>query len=188
VDNKDLELEENNDNKEIIQNIQQDKQQDISTEEDEVARLKKEFEKKQEESQDNYDKYLRALAELENIKKRAAREREEYIKYASLPLIKKLLPVIDDLDRALSISENNEDYEALKKGVEMIAKSLHEVIKGEGVESIEAVGRPFDPQYHQPLLVEDNDMYPENTVIEELQRGYVLNDRVIRPSLVKVSK
>jgi molecular chaperone GrpE len=153
----------------------------------EIQALKEELTRLQVEKQENYDLYLRALAEQENIKKRAGREREEYIKFATLPLIKKLLLVIDDLDRALDVSHANQDLEALNKGVEMIARKLHELIKNEGVEAIEAVGKPFDPVYHQPLMVEGSSEEQENMVIEEFQKGYIMHGRVIRPSLVKVS-
>lgn len=149
--------------------------------------LSTELEKKKEEAEKNYQMYLRALAETDNIKKRALREKEEYIKYSSVNIIKKLLPVIDDLNRAMESSKSLQDYESLIKGVEMTFKSLNEILKNEGVEEIECQGKLFDPQYHQPLTVEATDEYPENTVMEELQKGYILNNRVIRPSLVKVS-
>lgn len=148
--------------------------------------LKEELAKIQLEKQENYDLYMRALAEQENIKKRAVRDREEYVKYATLPLINKLLLVIDDLERALDASHVNQDLEALNKGVEMIARKLQELIKNEGVEAIEALGKPFDPAYHQPLMVEGSSEEQENMVIEEFQKGYIMHGRVIRPSLVKV--
>lgn len=85
------------------------------------------------------------------------------------------------------MSAGDQNYEALYKGVEMINNSLHEMIKAEGVEPIDALGKPFDPQFHQPLTVETGTGHEENTVIEELQRGYTMKGRVIRPSLVKVS-
>jgi molecular chaperone GrpE len=151
------------------------------------AQLAEELLQQQEEARKNYDHYLRALAEVENIKKRSLREREEYLKYANVALIKKLLPVIDDLHRAIEVACNSKDLEALSKGVEMTARSLDELLKGEGVQVIESIGKPFDPQYHQALTVEASDEHPENTVIEQLQKGYILHDRVIRPSLVKVS-
>jgi molecular chaperone GrpE len=185
VDNEELVFKEGN-LKEETEKVEQNNTDSVEKD-DEVARLKKEIETVKEKSTNNYERYLRTLAELDNTRKRALREREEYIKYASLPLIKKLLPVIDDLNRALNVSDDNQDYEVLKKGVEMIAKTLYQVIEDEGVKSIEALGKPFDPQYHQPLFVEKSDEYPENTVIEQMQTGYVLKDRVIRPSLVKVS-
>jgi molecular chaperone GrpE len=160
----------------------------VENEVDEITALKKELEKQQEECKKYYDLYMRSLADLDNLKKRFARDKEEYTKYATLPLIKKLLAVIDDLERALVQFDKSQDLEGLAKGVEMITKSLQEVIKSEGVERIEALGKEFDPQYHQPLMVEESEEDPENMVIEELQCGYTLHGRVIRPSLVKVSK
>ncbi|MBO8159155.1 nucleotide exchange factor GrpE [Thermosyntropha sp.] len=154
---------------------------------DELTRLRNELEAKEAEAKKNHEMYLRALAELENFRKRAAREREEYIKYASLPLIKKFLSVVDDLERALESSEDNEDYQSLKKGLEMILKKMHEIMQTEGVEPIEALGKPFNPEYHQPLSVEESSEHPADTVIAELQKGYLMHGRVIRPSLVKVS-
>lgn len=151
------------------------------------ARLAEELLQQQEEARKNHDNYLRALAEVENIKKRGIRDREEYLKYANVVLIKKLLPVIDDLHRAIEAARTSRDFESLNKGVEMTVRSLDELLKSEGMQAIESVGQPFDPQYHQALTVEPSDEYPENTVIEQLQTGYILHDRVIRPSLVKVS-
>jgi len=134
-----------------------------------------------------YDQYLRSLAEVDNVRKRALREKEEYLKFASVPIIQKLLPVMDDLERALTMSESSRDYDALYRGLQMIGKRMQDIIEGEGVQVIEALGKPFDPQFHQPLMVESSTEHPENTVIEELQKGYILHGKVIRPSLVKVS-
>lgn len=149
--------------------------------------LQEELSKAREESRQNYDRYLRTMAELENLRKRTTREREEYIKFAPVPLIKKILPIIDDLERALSMSRDHQDFASLQKGVEMIMKSLQELIKSEGVQVIEAAGKPFDPEFHEPLVLEENSEHPSNTVIAELQKGYVMHGRVLRPSLVKVS-
>lgn len=160
---------------------------ELSSEKDEIKRLETELAKSQDEAQKNRDLYLRLLADVENMKKRTVREREEYIQFATLPVIKKILSAVDDLERALDMSAGDQNYEALYKGVEMINNSLHEMIKAEGVEPIDALGKPFDPQFHQPLTVETGTGHEENTVIEELQRGYTMKGRVIRPSLVKVS-
>ncbi len=190
MEDKNMEMRE-----EQLKNTQPDEQEQKGSEQtglenevDEITALKNELEKSQEESRKHYNLYLRAVAELENFKKRTARDREEYSKFALLPLIQKLLPVIDDLERALAEFSNSKDLEGLSKGVEMITRSLQEIIKNEGVEPIEALGKAFDPQYHQPLIVEESDEHSENTVIEEFQTGYILHGRVIRPSLVKVSK
>lgn len=179
MESKDMEMQQENPGTEPV---------DLEIEVDEITALKSELEKNQQENQKNHDLYLRSLAELENFKKRAARDKEEYSKFALLPLIQKLLPVIDDLERALAQFDSSKDLEGLSKGVEMITRSLQEIIKNEGVEPIEALGKAFDPQYHQPLIVEESDEHSENTVIEEFQTGYILHGRVIRPSLVKVSK
>lgn len=181
MENKDMEMQEE-------KPANGTKPVDLENEVDEITALKKELEKSQEENQKNYDLYLRSLAEFDNFKKRAARDKEEYSKFALLPLIQKLLPVVDDLERALAQFNSSQDLEGLSKGVEMITRSLQEIIKNEGVEPIESLGQAFDPQYHQPLMVEESDEHPENTVIEEFQTGYILHGRVIRPSLVKVSK
>lgn len=154
---------------------------------DQVEAMQQELERLKEESRKHYDQCLRAMAEVDNTRKRAAREKEEYIKFAALPLIKKLLPVVDDLERALIMSRDNHDYEGLYKGVEMITRRVQTILEEEGAQVIEALGKPFDPQYHQPLMVEASSEHPENTVIEEMQKGYILHGRVIRPSLVKVS-
>jgi molecular chaperone GrpE len=160
MESKDMEMTEEKQEK-----IWTDKQNgsetaDLENEVDEITALKSELEKSQQESQKNYDLYLRSLAELENFKKRTARDKEEYSKFALLPLIQKLLPVVDDLERALAQFNNSKDLEGLSKGVEIIARSLQEIIKNEGVEPIEALGKAFNPQYHQPLIVEES-RYPQ---------------------------
>ncbi|MEA1960343.1 MAG: nucleotide exchange factor GrpE [Bacillota bacterium] len=160
---------------------------DILTEESKETLLSEEIEKQKEEAKKYYDQCLRALADVENIKKRTQRDKEEYIKYGNVSLIKKILPILDDLERAIAVSQTSNDREALQKGVEMTAKNLLDLLTNEGLQVIEAEGKPFDPQVHQPLVVEATDAFPENTVMEVMQRGYILHDRVIRPALVKVS-
>ena len=159
----------------------------LSLEKTAEERLTEELLRYKEEAQKNYDNYLRALAEVENTRKRGIRDREEYIKYANVGMVKKILPIIDDLQRAIQAAHATKDIEGMLKGVEMIAERLNEVLKTEGVTSIECVGKPFDPQYHEALTVEASEHHPLNTVIEQFQTGYVMHDRVIRPSLVKVS-
>lgn len=161
--------------------------EDTSPEKTELEVLQEELAKKTEEAKKYYDQYLRSLAEVENMRKRTQREKDEYIKYAHVSIIKKLLPVIDDLNRGVSAASASKDFDTLSKGVEMTARNLVELLRQEGVTEIECLGKPFDPQFHEPLMVEPSDQHPENTVIEELSKGYTLHDRVIRPSLVKVS-
>lgn len=155
--------------------------------EDQITQLKNELALQTEEARKKHDLYIRTLAEMENIKKRVAREKEEFTQFANITFIKKLLPIIDDFERALKNSKDTKDIDSIYKGIELIYKRLNELLTNEGIQAIECVGKPFDPQYHQPLLMEKSDEYPENTVIEELQKGYILKNRLIRPSLVKVS-
>jgi len=156
-------------------------------EKSEMEKLQEELQNKTEEAQKNYDQYLRSLAEVENLRKRTQREKEEYIKYAHVSIIKKILPIIDDLDRGILAARQSDNFDTLCKGVEITARNLMELLKNEGVSEIDCLGKPFDPQFHEPLVVEPSNEHPENTVIEEFSKGYILHDRLIRPSLVKVS-
>jgi len=156
-------------------------------EKSELEILQEALQKKTEEAQKHYDQYLRGLAEVENMRKRTQRDREECIKYAHVSIIKKLLPIIDNLNRGIQAATQTRDFDTLSKGVEMTARNLQDLLKNEGVTEIDCLGKPFDPQFHEPLMVEPSHEHPENTVIEELGKGYTLHDRLIRPSLVKVS-
>lgn len=154
----------------------------------ELGQLKAQLAEKIREVEENYERFLRARADLENLKKRFQREKEEILAFASRALVEKLLPVIDDFQRALEAARKKRDFETLNTGVEMIEKKLLSVLEAEGVEPLEALYQPFNPQWHEPLMVEENLDFPDNTVIEEFQKGYVMKGRLIRPSLVKVSK
>lgn len=162
-------------------------QEESVVEKSEIEILQDQLLSKTEEAQKYYDQYLRSLAEAENIKKRSQRDKEEYLKFAHLSIIKKLLPIIDDLNRGLEAASVARDFDGLKKGLEITARNLAELLRQEGVQAIDCIGKPFDPQYHEPLMVVSSDEHPENTVIEELNKGYIMHDRLIRPSLVKVS-
>lgn len=167
--------------------INNNESQESPSAEEQIGDLKAELDKSQDEAQKNRDLYLRLLADVENMKKRSVREKEEYIQFATMPVLKKILLVVDDLERALGMSAGDQNYEALYKGVEMILNSLHDLAKSEGVEPIDALGKPFDPEFHQPLTIETGSGSEEHMVIEELQRGYIMKGKVIRPSLVIVS-
>lgn len=134
------------------------------------------------------DNYLRALADFDNYRKRVAREKEQYIKCANEELIKCLLEVVDNLERALETSEENASYEALMKGVELTLNRLKDILSGEGLCHIECIGRPFDPNYHEAVMQVEKEEAGSETVVEETQKGYTLKGKVIRPSKVVVSK
>lgn len=157
-----------------------------------VTLSEKEYRELKEEAQkakENWDKLLRLQAEFENARKRMEKEQAEFIKYANEGIILSLLGVLDDLERSLSAAEQkHEDYAAFLKGVEMILANIYEILKKNEVRPIEAEGKPFDPHYHEALLQAESDEFPDGTIMEELQKGYMLGERVIRTAKVKVSK
>lgn len=157
----------------------------VTLKESEYLKLKEDSDKVKELS----DKMLRIQADFDNTRKRLDREKQDFIKFANEGLIADLLNVLDDLERAVGLAEaKHEDLPAFLKGVEMILAHLYDMLKGYGVKPIEAEGKIFDPAFHEALMqVEDKDK-PEHTVVEELQKGYLLKDRVIRTTKVKVSK
>ncbi len=147
-----------------------------------------ELEKAQRETRGNYDKFLRVFAEFENYKKRMERERAEFIKYANEGLIKDFLGVVDNFERAVEQAGENTQAEGLVQGMKMILKQFKEIHEKYGVREIQALGEPFDPNLHAAMMHEVSNDHDENTVIGELQKGYILKDRLLRPTLVKVSK
>lgn len=132
-------------------------------------------------------KLLRVQADYDNFRKRTQKEKEELAKYASAKLVENLLPAIDNFDRALAASAASGDYEALAKGLEMIYRQLQGTMEAEGLITMEAVGTPFNPEFHQAVMTVETDEYEDGIVVEELQKGYMLKDKVIRPAMVKVS-
>ncbi len=133
---------------------------------------------------DYHSQVLRLQADFDNYKKRSEKEIKDYVKYANEGLILKVIDVYEDLERALKADKSHD----LKEGVEMIHKKLEDVLKGEGLCEIVASGEKFDPYKHEALMVEDNENYDEGTVIEELGKGYTLDSKVIKYSMVKVCK
>ena len=148
----------------------------------EVERLKQEADAAQ-------DRYLRALADFENTKKRLHREKEEFAKYASEAVVRELLPIIDGLDQALVAVDKQSDPQAIIKGVHLIYRQLLGLLEKEGVKRIATVGAAFDPHTHEAVArVEMTDGTAEGTVVEEVHVGYTMHGKVIRPAMVKVAK
>lgn len=133
------------------------------------------------------DAYLRARADYQNLKRRTDEEREGLKAYLVADVLTRILPVVDNFERALAAAEATRDFEKLVGGIEGIRRQLADLLEKEGVEAIDAVGQPFDPNLHNAILRDESSDAPENTVIEELQRGYTLGGRVLRAALVKVS-
>lgn len=134
------------------------------------------------------DQLLRTSADFDNYRKRVLREREEIRKFATEELIKELLTVLDNFSRAVEASKLAKDFDNLSKGVEMIYQQIMNILMQKGLKKIEAKGEKFDPNYHEAVMVEENKKVDDQTVLEVLTEGYLLNDRVIKASVVKVSK
>lgn len=133
------------------------------------------------------DQALRAQADFDNYRKRTQRELAEERRYAALPVVRDLLPALDNLQRAVDAGQNVDDLSAMLKGVEMVAQQISEVLSRHGTAAIEAVGQPFDPNQHEAIQQMPSKEHPPMTVIDEVERGYRLHERVIRPSKVIVS-
>lgn len=166
------------------------KEQEIKTEHDKrVNELEAELEKLKKELQEKDDKILRLSAELDNFRKRLMKETEEKLKYANQVLLKDLLPVIDHLEMALIHVKPDSPVESIKEGVELTLKQMKDTLAKFGLKEIELnIGDDFDPNYHEALMLDNKEEYENNKVTQVLQKGYILHDRVIRPSKVSVNK
>ncbi len=134
------------------------------------------------------EKLLRVIAEMDNMRKRLDREREDIILYGNEQLIRELLPVIDNLERALLYANKDSGSKELVEGVEITLKQFLGVLEKFGCQPIDSLGQPFDPRYHEALMQQETEEAPENTVIQEYQRGYILKGRLLRPARVVVAK
>jgi molecular chaperone GrpE len=144
------------------------------------------LQEKEAEAKEHYDRLLRLSAEFENFKKRAEREMADFKKFASEAVFKEILPIIDNLERAVEVS-NHSDCEALVEGIKMTLQQFHASLSKFGVVPIEAVGKLFDPRFHEAVMKESSDSYPNNIVLKEIQKGYMIKDRLLRPAAVVIS-
>lgn len=133
------------------------------------------------------NRLLRVQADYDNFKKRTIKEKEELAKYAAAQLVESLLDAVDNFERAILASNESRNYDSLVQGVEMVYRQLGDVLAKEGLELIEAIGQPFNPEFHQAVMQVETDQYEAGYVVEELQKGYIFKGKVIRPSMVKVS-
>lgn len=157
------------------------------TEENEEVSQEDELLSLKEQVEESENKYLKLYAEFENFKRRNRQEAELNSKYKDQKFAENLLPVLDNLERALAIDGTDESFIALNKGVEMVYKNLVETLEKHDIKAIDALNQPFDPNFHQAVMTEASDS-ESDIVIEEFQKGYILKDRVIRPTMVKVSE
>jgi len=137
---------------------------------------------------DYKDKWLRALAEYDNLKKRSERERTETIKFSNQFLIAELFPIMDSFDSAISSVVSSNDKEAFLKGLKLLQGEFHRILEVNGLKKIKTVGEKFDPNFHQAEEEVETDKFPAGVIAEEIRSGYTLNDRLLRPAVVKVSK
>ncbi len=162
---------------------------DDSQVDDPLEDLAEKLKSKEQEAQENYDRLLRVSAEFENYKKRASREMEEFRKFSNQSLIKEMLSVVDNLELAMKSTNGHKTIDkGLLDGLEMTHKKILKVFEKFNVKPISAKGQPFDPTFHEAVMQEETDEYPGNTVINELQKGYLIHDRLLRPSMVVVAK
>jgi molecular chaperone GrpE len=176
----------------LLENFGQELQMHLEEEkkekEKEIEELKRKLEAKEKEAKEHYDRLLRVAADFDNYKKRAAREKEEWTKFANEDLIKAILPFIDNLERAVTHAEKVEDAGVLIEGVRLTIQQFLQALNKFGLSSFESLGKPFDPALHEAILLVPTDQHEPNQVVEELQKGYLLNDRLLRPATVSVSK
>ena len=157
-----------------------------ATPEERITQLEGLIATKEAEALENWDKFVRERADLENFRKRANREKEELLNYCTKNLIEEILPVVDNLERALTHA-SQEDLSAVVEGVRMTHGMLLAALKKFGVTPVEAVGSTFNPDFHQAMTQIPTDEVPPNTIVDELQKGYMLKERLLRPAMVTVS-
>lgn len=164
-----------------------EQQSEVVSPED-VRLLKERCEAAEQRASEEHDKFLRTLADFNNYRRRMREEMKQCGRLAIEDLVIKLLGVLDNLERAISSAEETKNFNTLHGGVILIFRQLLDILEKEGVKPIEAQGCKFDPSLHEVVMCEDTDEYPDNTIIEELRKGYILGERVIRPSAVKVAR
>ena len=171
---------------ELEEKLEEDSVEEEAKELCPLEQLEEQVRLKDEEILKQKDTFLREKAELDNFKKRLTKEKEDFAQFANERLLKELLQIEDNLERAMEAP--NATLESLKEGVEMIQKQFKDFLKNQKVEVIEAFGKPFDPNLHEVLNQQESEEHEENTVIEEYSKGFTLNGRILRPAKVVISK
>src|SRR5205823_9442948 len=154
----------------------------------ELEKLQTQLQEKEKEIGDLKDKYLRSLAEAENARKRIRQQSEESVRLQRENLLRDLLPIVDNLERAVDAARGGGNGKPIVEGVEMVLRSMHDYLKAQGVVQQNAVGQSFDPSRHEAVAHVESQTHQPNTVIEEHHRGYHIGDRVLRPARVSVAK
>jgi len=148
-----------------------------------MSRLRKKVERLEQEKADSYEIALSTAADFENYKKRTAREQLSFKKFANQELLQEIITVVDDIEKIIKYSNDN----GVTTGMNFTLTRINTTLKKFNVEPIEAIGKQFDPKFHQAMSLEETDDYTDNTILSELQKGYMIHDRLLRPSMVVVS-
>ena len=156
----------------------------VLTPEAQIAALAAERDQLAAEKADLKDRLLRTLADFDNFRRRAERDRSEYVQYAATEMVRDLIPILDDFRRAMKVETADKEY---AKGIELIDQRLFEALKKAGLEPIEAAGKLFDPNLHQAVVRVQSEEFPDQTVLEEFQSGYNFKGKLLRPAMVKVA-
>ena len=147
-----------------------------------------ELRKKSDERDEYYNKWLKVHAEYENTRKRLEKEKSDRVRFANESIISKLFPIVDNFDRALSSVRHTKESGAVLEGIKLVQKEMHNLFRDHGVEEIKSINEKFNPHLHEAIATVETEEHPEDTVVEEIQRGYTLKGRLLRPAIVKVSK
>lgn len=154
---------------------------------DDLEALQAEMAQLQMDAEEAHNRYLRTMADFDNFRKRQRDETSRLCDIAREDVIGNLLPIIDNFERSVQAAEAQHSYEALVEGVTLTLRQLHNMLEKAGVQPIEAMGQEFNPEFHEALMRVPTDEYPENTIIDELEKGYTLNGKVLRPARVRVA-
>jgi len=171
----------------VGESLHEHPQEEAGSDDDKMS-LKAELELKEKEVAENYNNYLRALADLENYKKRAIKEKSDLIKFGNENLLRDFLPILDSLDRALDTACNSNDFDSFREGLTLVRNQFLCCLEKYGVEPIAACGQDFDPNVHEAMLEVVSDEHEDSKVVDEYERGYLLKGRLLRPSRVSVCK
>ncbi|WP_425440914.1 nucleotide exchange factor GrpE [Sediminibacillus halophilus] len=189
VEEKDQEKQEQEVVEDPEQELVEETEEDSdSNNEEKDQQAAQEIEAIKKEKEDVYQRLLRLQAEYDNFRKRTQKEKEADLKYKSQSLVSELLPVVDNFERALDTVPEDESAAGFVDGIKMVYRQLRDALEKEGVEEIKTEGETFDPNIHQAVMQVEDDQYESNVVVQELQKGYLLKDRVIRPAMVKVNQ
>jgi molecular chaperone GrpE len=140
------------------------------------------------QAEEHQSRMLRAMADMDNLRRRVRKEQEDLAKYASQKVVEELLPILDNFERALAADKEAMTLESLLTGVNMVYRQMVQVFEKEGLNAIQAKGQPFDPHVHQAVMQTQDPAFDSGIVVEELQKGYMFKDRVVRPAMVKVNE